>query len=138
MTKLVPYLTEEAIEDDAGALLAEYAQARGVITASPIPIEDISAVKNDPPDLLSGLRLWLRRDNDFDGRKIAASRNARDGSFMCSATAWQISQLTSNIRPAWHGQAPHGRQIYPRGLARAFMVHNSAAISRRLAIASAV
>jgi hypothetical protein len=41
MTKFVPYLTEEAIEDDAVALLAEYAQARGVITAAPIPIEDI-------------------------------------------------------------------------------------------------
>jgi hypothetical protein len=41
MTKFVPYLTEEAIEDDAVALLAEYAKARGVITASPIPIEDI-------------------------------------------------------------------------------------------------
>jgi hypothetical protein len=41
VTKFVPYLTEEAIEGDAVALLAEYAQARGVITAAPIPIEDI-------------------------------------------------------------------------------------------------
>jgi Zn-dependent peptidase ImmA (M78 family) len=41
MTKFVPYLTEEAIERDAVALLAEYAQARGVIIAPPIPIEDI-------------------------------------------------------------------------------------------------
>ncbi len=41
MTKFVPYLTEEAIERDAAALLAEYAQTRGVMIAPPIPIEDI-------------------------------------------------------------------------------------------------
>ncbi len=41
MTKFVPYLTEEAIERDAVALLAEYAHARGVIIAPPIPIDDI-------------------------------------------------------------------------------------------------
>ena len=37
----MPYLSEEAIERDAAALLAEYAQARGVVVAPPIPIEDI-------------------------------------------------------------------------------------------------
>src|ERR1700726_3691233 len=41
MTKFVPYLSEEQIERDAAALLAEYAQARGVSIAPPIPIEDI-------------------------------------------------------------------------------------------------
>ena len=41
MTKFVPYLSEEAIERDAAALLAEYAQARGVTIERPIPIEDI-------------------------------------------------------------------------------------------------
>jgi|SRR5680860_1146862 len=41
MTKKVPYLYEEQIERDAAALLAEYAQARGVAIAAPIPIEDI-------------------------------------------------------------------------------------------------
>ena len=41
MTKKVPYLSDEAIERDAAALLAEYAQARGVVIAPPIPIEDI-------------------------------------------------------------------------------------------------
>jgi len=37
----VPYLYEEQIERDAAALLAEYAQARGVNVAPPVPIEDI-------------------------------------------------------------------------------------------------
>ena len=41
MPKKVPYLPEEQIERDAAALLAEYAQARGVVIAPPIPIEDI-------------------------------------------------------------------------------------------------
>src|SRR5271170_7342602 len=41
MVRLVPYLTEEAIERDAATLLAEYAQARSVAIALPIPIEDI-------------------------------------------------------------------------------------------------
>jgi hypothetical protein len=41
MTKFVPYLSDETIEGDVAALLAEYAQARGVIIAPPIPIEDI-------------------------------------------------------------------------------------------------
>ena len=41
MSKPVPYLSGETIERDAAALLAEFAQARGVIIAPPIPIEDI-------------------------------------------------------------------------------------------------
>jgi hypothetical protein len=41
MPKKVPYLREEQIERDAAALLAEYAQARNVVIAPPIPIEDI-------------------------------------------------------------------------------------------------
>ena len=41
MSKPAPYLADEAIERDAAALLAEYAQARGVIVKPPIPIEDI-------------------------------------------------------------------------------------------------
>ena len=41
MTKKVPYMTPEAIEQDADTLLAEYARARGVVIAPPIPIEDI-------------------------------------------------------------------------------------------------
>ena len=39
----VPYLSDEVIERDAAALLAEYAQARGVTVKPPIPIEDIVA-----------------------------------------------------------------------------------------------
>ena len=31
MTKFVPYLSDELIERDAAPLLAEYAQARGVV-----------------------------------------------------------------------------------------------------------
>jgi hypothetical protein len=41
MPKTVPYLQEEQIERDAAALLAEFAQARSVVIATPIPIEDI-------------------------------------------------------------------------------------------------
>lgn len=41
MTKSVPYLTDEAIERDVASLLAEYAQARGLVIEPPIPIEDI-------------------------------------------------------------------------------------------------
>jgi hypothetical protein len=41
MAKFVPYLSEEYIERDAANLLAEFAQARGVVVALPIPIEDI-------------------------------------------------------------------------------------------------
>lgn len=41
MPKKVPYLREELIESDAAALLAEFAQARGIVVKPPIPIEDI-------------------------------------------------------------------------------------------------
>ena len=41
MTSNVPYISDEAIERDAALLLAEFAQARGVTIAPPIPIEDI-------------------------------------------------------------------------------------------------
>jgi Zn-dependent peptidase ImmA (M78 family) len=41
MTKKVPYMKEEDIEQDAAALLAEFARARGVVIVPPIPIEDI-------------------------------------------------------------------------------------------------
>jgi hypothetical protein len=41
MAKLVPYLSEEQIERDAAALLVAYEQARSVVIAPPIPIEDI-------------------------------------------------------------------------------------------------
>ena len=39
--KNVPYLADAMIENDASALLAEYAQARRSISKPPIPIEDI-------------------------------------------------------------------------------------------------
>jgi len=41
MSRMVPYLSEAAIERDAMALLTEYARARGVSIVPPIPIEDI-------------------------------------------------------------------------------------------------
>ena len=40
MSRMVPYLSEAAIERDAMALLTEYARARGVSIVPPIPIED--------------------------------------------------------------------------------------------------
>src|SRR3954465_7711783 len=41
MPKKVPYRSEEQIERDAAALLAEYEQARGVVITRKVPIEDI-------------------------------------------------------------------------------------------------
>jgi hypothetical protein len=41
MSKQVPYLSEEAMERDAAALLAEFEHARGVTITPPIPIDDI-------------------------------------------------------------------------------------------------
>lgn len=41
MTLRVPYMPDDAIERDAEALLAQYAQARDVEIKAPIPIEDI-------------------------------------------------------------------------------------------------
>lgn len=40
MSKRVPYVSEEAIERDAEALLAEYEHARNVTIAPPVPIDD--------------------------------------------------------------------------------------------------
>src|SRR5215468_4227523 len=41
MAKFVSYVTDEAIEKDAQALLAEYAHARSVTMEAPIAIDDI-------------------------------------------------------------------------------------------------
>ena len=41
MSQRLPYLSEDAIERDAAQLLAEFAQARRVTLAPPIPIEDV-------------------------------------------------------------------------------------------------
>lgn len=41
MALKVAYMSDEAIEKDAQALLADYARERGVTIAAPIPIEDI-------------------------------------------------------------------------------------------------
>jgi hypothetical protein len=41
MTITVPYISDEVIERDAAALLADFAQLRGVTIALPIPIEEI-------------------------------------------------------------------------------------------------
>jgi Zn-dependent peptidase ImmA (M78 family) len=41
MTISVPYVAKEAIEEDAKALLADYARVRSITVVPPIPIEDI-------------------------------------------------------------------------------------------------
>ena len=41
MSKFVPYLSDEAIECDAAALLAEYCRKIGAPIVPPVPIEDI-------------------------------------------------------------------------------------------------
>lgn len=83
MPKKVPYLREEQIERDAAALLAEYAQARNVVIAPPIPIEDIVEKHlklgiefDDMHRLLNHPRSGLGLDPDilgaiwFDDRRI--------------------------------------------------------------------
>jgi hypothetical protein len=83
MPKKVPYLYEEQIERDAAALLAEYAQARSVVIAPPIPIEDmvekhlkLGIEFDDMHRLLDHPRSGLGLDPDilgaiwFDDRRI--------------------------------------------------------------------
>jgi hypothetical protein len=41
MSRFVPYLSEDQIERDAAALLADYRQSRGIVIEPPVPIEDI-------------------------------------------------------------------------------------------------
>lgn len=83
MPKNVPYLQEEQIERDAAAVLAEFAQARSVVIAPPIPIEDIVEKHlklgiefDDMHRLLNHPRSGLGLDPDilgaiwFDDRRI--------------------------------------------------------------------
>ena len=82
MTRFIPYLAEEAIEHDAEALLAEYAQSRGIVVAPPIPIEEIVEkhlklrVEFDDTHKLFGIPRESQRDADilgaifFDERRI--------------------------------------------------------------------
>lgn len=82
MTKFVPYLSEEHIEGDALALLAEYEQARGVTVVPPVPIEDIIekhlklGIEFDDTHKLFGVPRASERDADilgaifFDERRI--------------------------------------------------------------------
>lgn len=83
MPKKVPYLKEEQIERDAAALLSEFAQARRVMIAPPIPIEDIvekylklGIEFDDMHRLLNHPRSGLGLDPDilgaiwFDDRRI--------------------------------------------------------------------
>jgi Zn-dependent peptidase ImmA (M78 family) len=73
MTRFVPYLVEEAIEHDAEALLAEYAQSRGIVVAPPIPIEEIVEkhlklrVEFDDTHKLFGIPRESQRDADILG-----------------------------------------------------------------------
>jgi len=73
MTGFVPYLAEKAIEYDAGALLTEFAQARGVIIRPPIPIEDIVekhlklCIEFDDTHKLFGIPRDAESDSDILG-----------------------------------------------------------------------
>ena len=85
MTKFVPYLSDEAIERDAAALLAEYAQARGVVIEPPIPIEDIVekhlklGIEFDDTHRLFGVpRSGLGLDPDILGAIFFDERPDRD------------------------------------------------------------
>ncbi len=87
MTRFVPYLSEEVIEGDAVALLAEYEQARGVIIVPPVPIEDIIekhlklGIEFDDTHKLFGIPRTSARDADilgaifFDERRIVVDES---------------------------------------------------------------
>jgi Zn-dependent peptidase ImmA (M78 family) len=74
MTLRVPYITDETIERDADALLAQYAHARGLKIRAPIPIEDIVEKHlklrvefDDLHQLLEVPRSGLGSDSDIFG-----------------------------------------------------------------------
>ena len=90
MSRFIPYLSEEAIERDAAALLGEFARARGVTIEPPIPIEDIVekhlklGIEFDDTHKLFGVP---RPGSDpdilgaifFDDRRIVIDENSRPG-----------------------------------------------------------
>ncbi len=78
MTGLVPYLAEKAIERDAAALLAEFAQARGVVIMPPIPIEDI---------VEKHLKLGIEFDDTHRLFGVPRSGPAPTSSARCSSTS---------------------------------------------------
>jgi hypothetical protein len=73
MTLQVPYISDESIEREAEALLAEFAHARGVPLQTPIPIEDILEkhlklhVEFDDLHRLLGLHRVFGTDPDIFG-----------------------------------------------------------------------
>jgi Zn-dependent peptidase ImmA (M78 family) len=73
VTRSVPYLSDETIERDAAALLAEYAQVQGVTIAPPIPIENIVekhlklGIDFDDTHRLFGVPRVAKRDADILG-----------------------------------------------------------------------
>ena len=93
MSRLVPYLAEAAIERDSVALLTEYARARGVPIAPPVPIDDIVekhlklCIEFDdtvPHSAESGGRRrhswcdFFRRGSNRGRRELGPGRNAGD------------------------------------------------------------
>jgi hypothetical protein len=84
MTKFVPYLSEEVIERDAAALLAEFAQARGIVIAPPIPgrlaksrpseRSKISSLEDNSLEIGTGNFIASNREFIKPSREFAASR----------------------------------------------------------------
>jgi Zn-dependent peptidase ImmA (M78 family) len=80
MAMFVPYLSEEQIEGDAAALLAEYAHKRGVAIKAPIPIEDIVekhlriGIEFDDTHLLFGIPRNPEGDADILGALFIGDR----------------------------------------------------------------
>ena len=68
MSMLVPYLSDEKIERDAAALLAEYGQKIGAAIVLPVPIEDI-------------IEKYLKLGIEFDDthRRFGVPRSRLDG-----------------------------------------------------------
>ena len=82
VNKLVPYLSEAAIERDAAALLAEYAYARGAAIVPPIPIEDIVEK-----------HLKLRVEFDDTHRLFGISRDPEHGADILGAIFFDEARI---------------------------------------------
>lgn len=87
MHQFVPYLSEQVIERDAAALLAEFERARNITVSAPVPIEDIVEkhlrlrVEFDDTHKMFGLPRECEADADilgaifFDERRVVIDQS---------------------------------------------------------------
>ena len=107
MPKFIPYLAEKAIERDAAALIAEYEQARGVVIAPPVPVEDI-------------VEKYLRLGIEFDDthKLFGVPRSGRDPDIL-GAIFFGSSAHRDRREPRPRGESVEGGtlslHVGPRG-----------------------